>query len=223
MVLASLLDRELQSGRLERNLETLVGMLKLFSDAGGFRPFLESRRGAKRILHWIRKAGRDLKFVYGISDYLVRCKKSQIAEGKSTIEYAKQFVRKNNSSITLRTIGKIWETNKQSAPYVFAFYHLYSMALEPATSIDQLVMALEGVARSQKQVNQLLGEAAFTADILVGKARDVRLGDFKDVERVGPRLDPFSTAELQIIDEIDPDELSEKDSSDYRPKVVPKT
>ena len=149
----------------------------------------------------MRESHGKLRYVYLISEYLCRCEKSEMTDEKSTIECAKRFVEKVDASIKLRLISKVWEQNKQAAPYVQAFYQLYSSTLVPATSIDQLVEALEEVAGDQIACNKMLGEAAYTADILAKKARDVRQKDFEHVKRAEPQVLVFTPNELRTINQ----------------------
>ena len=86
-------------------------------------------------------------------------------------------------------------------------------------SIAEATDALERLAANQEVLNRLLGRAAYAAAILNKKARDVREKDFRNVTCIEPQLVPFNSAEAQIIETIDPSQLSEKDTRDYRPKT----
>ena len=113
----------------------------------------------------------------------------------------------NGKTHTSRSIVNYWELNKQAAPYVYAFYPIFSFGVRRVKSVNAAVDALERLAANQKALNQLLGRAAFAATILSSKAHDVRKGDFVDVTRIEPKLAPFNSDEMEIIGAINPDKL----------------
>jgi hypothetical protein len=221
LTLATLLDRRLRPGHFDKDDETLWAMLSLFLTTGSFGLFLESPRGSRRWLSWMRRSTAQLEYVYKIVEYLCRYQRANRDARKFTIECAKLFIEVTDKKLTKRTLGKYWETNKQAAPHIFAFYQFCVSAVEQAASIDQFVEALEQLAENQRRLEQLLGQAAHTADILVRVgARNVRVKDFEEVERVEPQLAAFNAEEMKIIDEIDPHKLSEKEAQPYRPKTI---
>jgi hypothetical protein len=197
--------------------------------SGGFQGFLESPRGTRSILIRAKKAIEPLWHVHGVTDYLCRVKKCGghehyiIDPVKFTLEAAKRFVEKkknaNGKTYRRRNITKTWEQNKQAAPYIHALFKIFLFGVRRTKSISDAVVALEKIATNQELLNRLIGRAAYAADILDGNARDVRLKDFKGVKRVNPHLYPFDADERTIIEAIDPNLLSDKDTRDYRPKT----
>jgi hypothetical protein len=224
LAIACLLDRGFQAGQIDKEDDTLRQMFKLFMSSGGFGLFIESPRGVRSLLSRAKEARRQLWCVYKITDYLCRYEKYFSDRSKSTIECAKRFVGKardeNDKEYSLRNITKFWELNKQAAPYVYAFYPTFSFGVRRIRSIAEATDALERLAANQEVLNRLLGRAAYAAAILNGKARDVREKDFRSVARIEPQLVPFNSDEAQIIDAIDPSQLSEKDVLNYRPKTI---
>jgi hypothetical protein len=221
LALATLLDRRFKPGQFVKDDETLPGMLSLFFTSGGFGLFLETPRGTRRWLSRVRSSTAQLEHVYKILEYLCRYQQSNMDERKFTIECAKLFIEATDKKLTKRTLGKYWETTKQAAPYISAFYQFCVSAVDQATSIDQFVEVLDQLAKNQRRLEQLLGQAAHTADILVRmRVRSVRVRDFAKAERVEPQLAAFNADEIKIIDKIDPHKLSEKDAQPYKPKPI---
>jgi hypothetical protein len=100
-------------------------------------------------------------------------------------------------------ISKIWERYKNAAPYIFASYRFFSFHLRGKIAPDKVIDWLEKFSSDQERLTCLVGRAAYAADILAGKARNVRQGDFKGIDRIAPRMRPFSEEELNIISSID--------------------
>ena len=179
----------------------------------------------------MRKATDELAYVQKIVNYLCLCAQSKVDEKKCTVEYAKIFVEETDNASKEKTgkalkrtaIGNRWEKNRQAASYIFAFYESYSSVVNGAASIDQFVDMLEQLAINQQRLNQLLGHAAYAADILAKTAHNVRLKDFEDVQRVEPQCTTFNADELEMINRIDPMKLSKKDKQHYRPKTIPRS
>jgi hypothetical protein len=231
LALACVLDRSVQPARIADD-QIVRDMLGLFMTSGGFRPFIESRRGARNLLWRAGKKGRylhealkDLDYVHKITSYICRYNKyaanhsNVAAQNKLTLGYAKCFVENQCAGFRLSKISKIWERNNQAAPYIFAFYPVFSEITAQAHSIYDLVDGLDSLAQDQSRINELIGIAGHTADILAGMdVRNVRQKDFKKAIRVEPKLADFNDDELQMIEKIDPHELSEKDLQDYQPK-----
>ena len=168
----------------------------------------------------------DLDYVHKMMSYICRynshvANHSEFAESrKLTIEYAKRFVEKQQQKFGLSKISKIWEENKQAAPYVFAFYPVFSQISAQAHSIDELVNILEFLAADQNRIEELLAVARHTVNILTSMAvRNVRQRDFQDVPPVMPKLEVFSADEIHIISAINPENLSMKDAQPWRPKT----
>jgi hypothetical protein len=221
LALATLLERRFKPGQFDKDDETLWAVLSLFLTTGSFGLFLESPRGTRGWLSRVRRSTAQLEYVYKIVEYLCRYQQADMDERKLTIECAKLFIEATDKRLTRRTLGKYWETNKQAAPYIFAFYQFCVSAVDQATSFNQFVELLEQLANNQGRLEQLLGQAAHTADILVKvRVRNVRVRDFEKVERVEPEIAAFYADEIKIIDNIDPHKLSEKEAQSYRPKSI---
>ena len=118
LIICSLLE---QCPRTNQSLS----VLNLFFATGGFGLFLKSGRSAQSLLSALGKADRDLSSVHDVALYMLRYKRYVPGGEKLTIQYAKQFVTRKQDSFKLRTAAKIWETNKQAAPYIFALFELF--------------------------------------------------------------------------------------------------
>jgi hypothetical protein len=227
LALASLLDRRFKPGAFDENDE----IFGLFFASGGFRLFLRSPRGARRWLSRMDRATQQLFYVHQIVEYLCRGEKFGLDQRKLNIECAKKFIEKTDKKpkwmdepLKPRTIGDYWEKNKQAAPYIFAFYPFLASAVERSASIDQFVDALEQLTKNGEHLKQLLGQAAYAAQVLALKARNVRQGDFKEVHRVEPQLAAFAACEIEIIGTIEARRpLSKKDLEPYRPEPISPT
>jgi hypothetical protein len=205
LTLASRLHQRLQRYGARANDETLRLMLALFTATGGFGAYVRGR-GAKGLLSQAKKANRKLGYVYRIVAYLCRYKQHIGNDRQFDIESAKYFVEKydhEDNTYKASKISKIWEEYKQAAPYIFAFYWFLSSQLPRAKSPNQVIDFLDKVASNQRRLTRLIGRAAYAADILKKRARNVRLRDFERIRRVTPALRPFGPAELEIIESID--------------------
>jgi len=199
-----------------------LGMLKLFLASGGFQLFLEGPRSANGWLSRLKDAREDLSYPYEITSYLCRHKTYGTDVRKFTIQCAKLFIADRDAKSTVRSISEKWETLKQAAPYIFAFFQFFSDAVTKAETVHDLVDRLEKLSSDQGRLDRLLGNAAYIADILSeGRVRDVRTKDFKTVTRRKPKVAPFSSSEISIIEAIDPNRLSAADIRSYKPKVRP--
>jgi hypothetical protein len=160
-----------------------------------------------QIYNRAQRARRELHYVYWIVDYLRRYKKYFGGSHKFDIETAKQFLQQcapeGKASYGKSKIEKIWLHYKDSAPYIFAFFPFLSRALKQEGSPQQVLNFIEKLALNKKRLIRLLGRAAYAADILNGLAHDVRINDFKNIERVEPPARPFTSFELAMINNID--------------------
>jgi hypothetical protein len=204
--LALLLDRKL-SGKIGEHDRVLMAMLRLFRARGGFRVYVMAEKGL-HIYNRAQRARRELHYVYWIVDYLCRYKKYFGGTHKFNIETAKQFLEQcapeGKASYGESKIEKIWLNYKDSAPYIFAFYPFLSRALkQEGGSPEQVLYFIEKLASNKERLIRLLGMAAYAADILDGLAHDVRINDFKNIERVEPLTRPFTSFEFAMINNID--------------------
>src|SRR5580698_9294345 len=143
VVIVSLLVRQYQ-GKKDRS--TILKLLELFLTSGGFELFLKAPRSPKGWLSKLRKSV-EIAYVHEVASYLCRYKKYEDDPKKGTVQYAKHFVvdprnriaRPGTTSVVPRTVGKYWETNKQAAPYIFAFYKSFADTVRRAKSIDEMV------------------------------------------------------------------------------------
>jgi hypothetical protein len=177
-------------------------VLLTFLAAGGFSDLSESR-GSVRLLSRIRKAQRELKYVYRIVDFLLRCRAHSPKETAGDVEAAKYFLtrsmRDEKKPYSLSKIEKIWLKYKNAAPYIYAFYEPLLTRVDSNTTPAQALTELEKYALNQGLLNELLGVAAHVADILRKRTRDVRLNDFTDAQRHIPTVDDFSEEERAIM------------------------
>lgn len=205
ITLAHLLDRRLKRNTKNDSSELKL-MLSLFLQCGGFAGCFKSW-GEQDLFYDIKHAERDLGYVYRIVRYLCRYHKHHGEDANYTIETAKAFVKlsAHEGKMTYRSskIGQIWEKYKNSAPYIFAIYRHYNRSIAKADDVDQIVDWLERFSSKKNRLIRLVGVAAFAADVLLGKARNVRRSDFKECERVEPPLPPFSAHEWNIITATD--------------------
>jgi hypothetical protein len=207
VALAYLLDRHVRRGQAGSAIDhqTLLDMLGLYLRLGGFAAYLQGR-GAKSLVSGAKNANRELGYVYRIVDYMCGYKKYGGDETKFNIESAKTFVQKwehEDKMYGPSMTSKTWEKYKNAAPYIFASYRFFSLQLRGKISPDKVVDWLKRFASDQKRLTRFVGRAAYAADILAGDARKVRQRDFEDVERIAPRIRPFTDEELVIIGSID--------------------
>jgi hypothetical protein len=210
ITLAYLLDRHLKRGQFgsEEYKEKLRLMLAVFMECGGFASCFKGW-GTKSLLYDVKRANRELGYVYRIVDFMCRYnKRPEAAENDPnfTIESAKSFVElcahEENATFGISKIAKIWEQYKNAAPYIFAVYRFFSLRLKKAKSIDEIVDWLERFVSNQRRLTRFLGHAAYASDVLAGKARNVRRSDFKNIERLAPPIRPFTEIELNIVSSI---------------------
>jgi hypothetical protein len=212
-VICSILDRHSSDAQS-------LSLFNLFLRSGGFRQMLGGPRSAKSWLSKL-KSRDDLRYVREIVLYLCRYKESGRDDMRFTVEHAKVFVAKNHNK-TRRSMSTLWEMNKQAAPYIFAFHPFISETLAKAETVDELVDSLGRLAGGDK-FQKLIEEAAFVANLLSEtKVRNVRLKDFEGIGRRKPRIQSFTKAELDVIDAIDINPLTEKDTEHWRPGVLKK-
>jgi hypothetical protein len=161
----------------------------------------------KRLIADARQLKRELLYVYRIVDYLCRYDRHIGDNANFNIESGKTFVQKmepeDDETYGPSKISKIWETYKNAAPYIFAFYRFLSSGLQKAITPDNVIDWIDKFTSDQKRLTRLIGRAAYAADILVGKARNVRQRDFKNIDRIAPPMPPFTYDEMVIINSID--------------------
>jgi hypothetical protein len=206
LVLAVLLDRQLQRKGARKDDKTLRGMLALFQLSGGFGVFVQSR-GAKGLLAQAKRASSDLRCVYRIVNYMCRYEKYLgNADDNFTIESAKEFVRKHfrEKNKGSSKISKIWEKYKTASPHIFAIYPTWRV-LQRMKTFHNVVDACERLATDKKRLEKLMGRAAYAADVMNRKARNVRVSDFTAIRRVAPPLLCLTNRELDVIATIDRD------------------
>jgi hypothetical protein len=183
-------------------------MFALFMTTGGFGSLIQGR-GPNAILRSARQAKREMGYVYRIVRFLCQYRRyEKDTDSKFSIDTAKRFLELNchegAKTFGLSKISKIWEKNRQAAPYMFAFYRYLSRALGRAKSVNDAVDFLVKLSSNPKHLAKILGWAAYAADVLEARARRVRVGDFKQIPRVEPPLPRFQPDELDIIKSINP-------------------
>jgi hypothetical protein len=199
----------------------LFEMLTVFLTSDGVNAFLNSPRSPRGWLSRLRK-DKEISCVYQITSYLCRYREYGQDPKKSGVQYAKAFVEKaRNTDVTRRTLAKYWETNKQAAPYIFAFYVSLRDAVRRVNSIHEMVDLFAKLSADQELMDRLLGNAAHMADLL-GElhVRRVRTKDFKSVVCVRPNLTPFDDDELEAIAKIDL--YAGEDLSNYKARGIPR-
>lgn len=181
-------------------------IVDLIMSSGGFSKLVKGR-GEKALLSQAKRKMRELGYVFRIMDFLCRYKKASLDDAKFNIQCAKYFVEKaehEDKTWKSSKIEKIWLQYRCAAPYIFTFYPMVSSRLPKISLTTEVIDALERLASDQRHLDCLIGLAAYAADILVGKARDVRIADFKNVSRVMPLARSFDSDELAIINSYDP-------------------
>ena len=147
ITLAYLLDRHLKRAqpRSEEYKEKLRLMLAVFMECGGFASCFKSG-GAKDLFYDVKHGNRELGYVYRIVDFMCRySQRPEVAEDDPnfTIESAKSFVdlwaHEGKATYGKSKIAKIWEQYKNAAPYIFAVYGFFSLRLNKAKSVDEIV------------------------------------------------------------------------------------
>jgi hypothetical protein len=210
ITLAHLLDRRLKHLDDDDPKNTdgkLDLMLGLFLKSGGFSACFKSW-GENDIFYAVKEANRELEYVFRIVDYMCRYQKYYGDEKNFSIESAKYFVRKNEhedeQTYKPSKISKIWEKYKNSSPYIFSVYRYCRLQIDQAKTMDQVIDWLEAFSHDQRRLLLLVGRAAYAADVLAGKGRNVRERDFKNIKRFAPHIRPFAADERSIIESIDP-------------------
>jgi len=207
-VLMTLLDREVR--QKSSSNERFRALIALFMETGGFAA-CQRLTSARSILNKIKAARSDVGYVYQIVDYLCRFsldrahvskhlfefKKSDV-EAYFSIESAKAFVdHQHETGYKISAISKRWEKYKSAAAYIYAFHDLAPLPIKSTS--DDVVDWLICASADRSLMAGIFGRAAFAADILAKKARNVRQQDFEGVPRVSPQLRPFSKQELDGI------------------------
>jgi hypothetical protein len=204
LILASLLEQQFQSRLSAKSLKTLSEMFALFMIGGGFGVFVRGR-GARAILSQAKAASEDLRCVHRIVKYMCRYHKyGNTNSDKFAIESAKEFVLKyfKETGKGSSKISKIWEKYKTASPHIFSIYPIWGR-LKRKRNFDGLASDCRWLCADKRRLEKLIGRAAYAADVMNLRARDVRVSDFKGVPRIAPRLLPFTEQELKIIEEID--------------------
>jgi hypothetical protein len=196
---AALIDLHTSAGIPDKVGTTLLNVLLLHQ---GFGPLVNGKSG-RALLHDFKEMDRRLKYVLGITDYLVRAAVYPDHRNPETLADAKVYVCKWEDDCGLSKIEKIWEDFKLAAPYIYAFHQERSFRpIEAKCPRDALNWALAFVG-SPARVARLLGRAAFAMDVMKRYASDQRVSDFKGIARVVPSVRPFNSEERAIIESID--------------------
>jgi hypothetical protein len=196
---AALIDLHTSAGIPDQVGTTLLNVLLLH---GGFG-LLINGRSARVLLRDFKEMDCRLKYVFGITDYLVRTAVYPDSRNPETLADAKVYVCKWEDDSGLSKIEKIWEDFKLAAPYVYAFRQERSFrSIEAKCPRDALDWALAFV-ESPGRVARVLGRAAFAMDVLKRHASDQRVSDFKGIARVVPSVRPFTSEERALIESID--------------------
>jgi hypothetical protein len=180
--------------KLKRQDETTKILNELLAARGGVGGFAWTR-GSYDLYQEAQKATRALKYVYWTVNYLCRCKKYDVDASKFNIESSKVFLNKwapEKRPYSASKIEKAWLKYKDAAPYIFAFYGYLRGLRRNVGSPLQVLAAIESLASNEQRLKQLIGRAAYAADILNELAHDVRLSDFNEIVREEPRLRPFT-------------------------------
>jgi hypothetical protein len=205
ITLAHLLDQCLRKRDVDTHKnKTLRQQLGLFLECGGFSVGLRGP-GARALLRRAKKSAEKLQYVYLITQFMCRYKKYMPDGDKFQIESAKLFVEQNfpkEKTYGASTISKIWEQYKPAAPYIFASYSMVR-ALTRMKTAEEVVEGLRWVTSNQQRLTRIIGVAAYAADILSNQARNVPVSDFRNIDRVAPKLRQFHKEELDCIKSID--------------------
>ena len=145
-----------------------------------------------------RRQTDQFEYVYEIVDYLLRYDRFPDGRDRFKLEDAKDFAWAIRGEILeVRTVAKYWEENRLAAPYIYALFRLRCVRAADLRQ-REAINGLTKLFSNERRVRRLFGHAAYAADVLA-KLVDQREGDFKDVKRVCPSLEPFSEAELGLV------------------------
>ena len=174
IVVASLIDRRSDD-------RASLRMFGILLKSNGFRLFLQSTRSPKNWMRTLKEVREDMVCVHAVMSYLCRYKKYGGDPQKLSIEAAKRFaVTKENKPSALSKTSKTWEPHTYAASYIFSFISPL-LDIAQMQSIDEFVDRLEAIASDQKLVDEMLGNAAYAADLLKNIARNVHNKDFKGI------------------------------------------
>ena len=145
----------------------------------------------------------EARYVFRVVDFLCRYQAFYGANGK--IEEARYLAQKSRqrASYGERKVAKIWEKYKDAAPYIYGFLPVIRNFKHTKRDANRVIGWLKNFASDQRRLNRCLGKAAFAADLLDTTAvRNVRINDFRGVERITLRLRSFTKTELNHIDDF---------------------
>jgi hypothetical protein len=171
--------------------KSMVRLFILFVICKGFAGL--QNRGGRAILSHMKQKDRELQCVLRIIDYMCRfANQHSERDSNFTIESAKKFVEKfyEEDQMGPSRISKIWEKYKHASPYIFGASDLLER-LEKISTIDDLLRALRQV--TDTDMKSIISRAAYAADLLGRKPRDIPKSHFKDVERAAPRASGKAT------------------------------
>jgi hypothetical protein len=205
VVVGAMIDLRFRNAKFASTLDdkSFVKLVRLFWMCKGYAAL--QNRGGRAILSRMKRerTDRELQCVLRIIDYMCRfADQHSERDSNFTIESAKKFVEKfyDEDQMGPSKISKIWEKYKYASPYIFGASDLLDQ-LKTISTIDDFVIALRQLTDSNMKF--IISRAAYAADILGHKARNIPKSHFKDVERAVPRLPPFTPEELTVIRSID--------------------
>ncbi len=203
-VLALLLDRQ---QKLKRHDETNTLLNELVTARRLVRGLVWAT-GSRQQYNDARAAERELHYVYWIISYLCRCKQHGLDANKFTIETAKQYIaqwgNEGKRTYGVSRIEKIWLKYRHAAPFIFGFYSFLRGLRHDVGSPKRLLESFEKLALNEQLLTQLIGRAAYAADVLQQVVPDdLEMSDFTDIPRVPPPLRSFGVKERMVIESID--------------------
>jgi hypothetical protein len=201
-VLALLLHRQRKLQRRDETTKLLNELLEARTGVGGFA----WAPAYRELYEEARESERELHYVYWIVSYLCRCEKHALDASKFTIENAKRYTEnwapEGKNTYGESAIEKIWLKYRKAAPFIFGFYP-FLRGLKKGVSRMPVLNAIEALALDQPRLTQLIGRAAYAADVLKKRRCGARISDFNDIPRAEPLLRSFSPPEKDVIDSLD--------------------
>jgi hypothetical protein len=197
---AALVDLHTISGAPDKVGAELLNVLLTH---GGMRSLVNGS-SAGALLRRFKKMDQRLKYVVGITSYLVRCAVHPDKTNPETIGAAKAFVCKWEDDAGLSKIEKIWEDFKLAAPYIYALHLERSFRPHKAERPADVLKWTLAFIKNPARVDRFLGHAAFAMDTLKRHASDQRQSDFRGRTRIVPFVRPFDCEERAFIASFDP-------------------
>ncbi len=204
MMLACQIERHwsaIEKGERSETLTTLHGNYRKF---GGMKKTVTCPSPGALFRRFTRKIERRTRLVAEIVEYLCRVQQwPEMTEEKFTVNFAKEFLGKQNRYGGRSKISKDWERYARSAAFIYAAYQCFPKLAE-FRNWRELWGELNQFAAQEDEVKKLIGYAAFAAQVLDRThVRSSLTKPFLVADIVTPNLRQFDQNELRLLAEID--------------------